>query len=114
MLPVGLVGVRHDYPGEGNSANILRTDIVALLRRGQQRVEHLDRRLEHFDEFEKTLVRTIESARIAICVRVVLRQISQLAYIDFADQRSDILIIYIVRYRLANAHLRDDELVKID
>src|SRR3546814_8671940 len=65
----------HDDPGEGNSANILRTDIVALLRRGQQRVEHLDRRLEHFDEFKKPLVRTIESARIAIGVRVVLREI---------------------------------------
>src|SRR3546814_9150404 len=87
MLPVGLVGVRHDYPGEGNSANMLRTDIVALLRRGQQRVEHLDRRLEHFDEFKKTLVRKIESARIAIGVRVVLREIFQLADIEIAAQR---------------------------
>src|SRR3546814_1418386 len=25
ILPFGLVGVRHDDPGEGNSANILRT-----------------------------------------------------------------------------------------
>src|SRR3546814_9505707 len=81
----------------GNSANILRTDIVALLRRGQQRVEHLDRRFKHFDEFKKPLVRTIESARIAIGVRVVLREIFQLADIDLADQRRDILIIFIAR-----------------
>src|SRR3546814_5338061 len=95
----------HDDPGEGNSANILRTDIVALLRRGQQRVEHLDRRLEHFDEFKKPLVRTIESARIAIGVRGVLREIFQLADIDLADQRRDIRIIFIARLSLGNADL---------
>src|SRR3546814_17208269 len=60
ILPFGLVGVRHDDPGEGNSANILRTEIVALMRRGQQRVEHLDRRREHSDDYKKLQVRTIE------------------------------------------------------
>src|SRR3546814_5049206 len=74
----------HDDPGEGNSANILRTDIVALLRRGQQRVEHLDRRLEHFDEFKKPLVRTIESARIAIRSEEHTSELQSLMRISYA------------------------------
>ena len=40
-------------------------DVVAFLRRRQQRVQHLDRRLEHLDEFEHALVGAVEPARIA-------------------------------------------------
>src|SRR3546814_15193720 len=50
-------------------------------------------------------LRTIESARIAIGVRVVLREIFQLADIDLADQRRDILFIFIARLSLGNADL---------
>ena len=60
-------------PENGNGADILGADVVALLRRRQQRMQHLDRRLEHFDEFEDALVGAVQAARIAVGVGIVLR-----------------------------------------
>ena len=48
--------------GERNGADVLGADVVALLGRGEQRVQHLDRRLEHLDEFENALVGAVEAA----------------------------------------------------
>ena len=64
--PLGLVRVRHHDAGEGDRADVFRADVVAFLRRRQQRVQHLDRRLEHLDEFEHALVGAVEAARIGV------------------------------------------------
>jgi hypothetical protein len=52
-------------------------------------MQHLNRRLEHLDEFENALVGPIETAGIAIRVRVVLGQALELADIDLADERGN-------------------------
>jgi hypothetical protein len=52
--------------------------VVAFLGRGQQRMQHLDRRLEHLDELEQAAVGQAQAAGIAVGVRVVLRKVSSL------------------------------------
>jgi hypothetical protein len=47
---------------------------IALLRRGQQRVQHLDGCLEHLDELEQPLVGEAQAARVAVGVGIVLFQ----------------------------------------
>src|SRR5262249_48940471 len=81
--------------GERYGADVLGADVVAFLGRRQQRMQHLDRRLEHLDELENALVGAIEAARIAVGVGVVLRQALQLADVDLADQRGDVLVVFV-------------------
>jgi hypothetical protein len=47
---------------EGNRAKAFGALEVAFLRGRQQRVQHLDRRLEHFDEFQQALVGQAQAA----------------------------------------------------
>ena len=91
--------------GERDRTDILGPDIVALLRRRQQRMQHLDRRLEHFDEFENALVGAVEAARIAVSVGIVLGEGLQLADVDLADQRRDVLVVFIARLGLCDRDL---------
>src|SRR5271166_670389 len=104
-LPLRLVGVGHDHARERDRADVLGADVVAFLGRGQQRVQHLDRRLEHLDELEDALVCAVEAARIAVGVRVVLRVHLQLADVDLADQRADVLVVLVARLRLRDGDL---------
>ena len=92
-------------PLERDGADILGADVVAFLRRGQQRVQHLDRRLEHLDELEQSLVGAIEAAGIAVGIRIVLRMQLQLADIDLADQRGDVLVVLVARLGLGDGDL---------
>src|SRR6185312_2165128 len=63
QLPFGFVGMRQDDAAERDRSQRFGADVIAFLRRGQQRVQHLDRRLEHFDEFQKPLIGAAETAR---------------------------------------------------
>ena len=92
-------------PLKGNGADILRADVVALLRRGQQGMQHLDRRLEHLDEFEDALVGAVEAAGIAVGVGIVLGERLQLADVDLADQRRDVLVVLVAGLGLGDADL---------
>ena len=58
---------------------------VAFLGRRQQRVQHLDRGLEHLDELEQALVGQAQAAGVAVGIRIVLRQRLELADVDLAD-----------------------------
>ena len=104
-LPFGLVRVRQHDAGEGDRTDILGADVVAFLRRGQQRMQHLDRRLEHLDEFEHALVGAVEAAGIAVGVGIVLGVGLQLADIDLADQRGDVLVVLIAGLGLGDRDL---------
>src|SRR2546421_216063 len=104
-LPFGLVGVGENDAGERDRADILGPDIVAFLRCRQQRMQHLDRRLEHFDEFENALVGAVEAARIAVGVGIVLGEGLQLADVDLADQRRDVLVVFIAGFGLGDRDL---------
>ena len=69
-----------------HGAESFRALEIAFLGRRQQRVQHLDGRLEHFDELEQPLGREAQAARVAIGIRVVLTQLAQLTHVDLADQ----------------------------
>ena len=92
-------------PGEGDRPDILGADIIAFLGRRQQRVQHLDRRLEHLDEFEDALVGAIETAGIAVGIGIVLGVGLQFANVYLADQRGDVLVILVARFGLRNRDL---------
>ena len=55
-LPFAFVGVREDHAIEGNRSEPFGAFVIAFLRGREQRVQHLDRRLEHFHEFQHALV----------------------------------------------------------
>ena len=61
--------------------------IIAFLGRGQQRMQDLDRRLEHLDELQQALRRAVQAAGITVGVGVVLAVMLELADIDLADER---------------------------
>ena len=102
-LPLRLVRVGHDDALERDGADILGADVVAFLRRGQQRVQHLDRRLEHLDEFEDALVGAVQAAGVAVGIGIVLRMQLQLADIHLTDQRGDVLVVLVARLGLGDA-----------
>ena len=104
-LPFGLVRVRQHDALVGDRAHALGADIVVLLRRGQQRMQHLDRRLEHLDELEQALGGQIEGAAVRISVRIVLAEELQLADVDLADQGRNVLVVLVARLGLGDADL---------
>src|SRR3546814_10529412 len=62
-------------------------------------------RLEHLDELEQALGGQIEGTAVRIGVRIVLAEELQLADVDLADQRRDVLVILVARLRLGDADL---------
>ena len=89
----------------GEGAEILGAVIAAFLGGGQQRMQHLDRRLEHFDEFQQPLRRAVQAAAVGIGVGVGLAVVFQLADVDLADQRRDILVVLVAGLGLSDADL---------
>src|SRR5215831_16397189 len=104
-LPFGLVRVREHDAGEGNGADVFGADVVAFLGRRQQRMQHLDRRLEHLYEFKDALIGAVEAARVAVGVGIVLRQRLELADVDLAHQRGDVLVVLVARLGLGDRDL---------
>jgi hypothetical protein len=47
--------------GKSYRADILGADVVPFLGRRQKRMQHLDQRLEHLDEFEDAMIGAIEA-----------------------------------------------------
>src|ERR1041385_4762667 len=103
--PLRLVRVREDDAIIRNRTERFGADIVAFLRRGQQRMQNLDRRLEHLDEFEKTLIRPAEASREGIGVGIILAEMLELPDVDLAGQRRDILIVLVPRLGLGDGVL---------
>ncbi len=113
-VPFRFVGVSQDDAAVGQGAETFGAVVVAFLGRGQQRVQDLDRGLEHLDEFHQALVGPAEGARIAVGVRVVLRVFLQLADVDLADQRGYILVVLVAGFGLGDGDLVEDRGVQLD
>ncbi|MNU87604.1 hypothetical protein D3C71_773880 [compost metagenome] len=111
-MPFRFVGVGQQDPGERNRAQAFGTVVVAFLGGGQQWVQHLDRRLEHFDEFHQALVGPAQCARVAVGVGVVLREFFQFADIDLAHQCRDVLVVFIAWFGLGHGDLVEDRRVE--
>ncbi|MNF28014.1 hypothetical protein D3C84_86820 [compost metagenome] len=111
-VPLRFVGVRQQDPGERNRAEAFGTVVVAFLGGGQQWVQHLDRCLEHFDEFHQALVGPAQGARVAVGVGVVLRELLQFADIDLAHQRRDVLVVFVTRFGFGHGDLVEDRRVE--
>ena len=104
-LPLGLVRVRQNKALERDRTKVFGADIVAFLCCRQQRMQHLDRGLEHLDKFKKSLIGAVKPAGIAVRIRVILAVIFKFADIDLADQRRNILIVFITRLGFGNRNL---------
>nr|GEU28494.1 hypothetical protein [Tanacetum cinerariifolium] len=113
-FPFRFVRVGQDDAVERNGAKALGPLVIAFLRGSEQRMQHLDRRLEHFDEFHQALVGQAQPARIAVGIGIVLRIILELADVDLADQRRDILVVFVARLGLGNGDLFQDRRVALD
>ena len=77
-------------------------------------MQHLDRRLEHLDEFHQSLVRLAQTSGIAIRVRVVLLEIFELADVYFADEGRDVLVVFITGFGLGNRDLVQNRRLDLD
>ncbi|MNF56193.1 hypothetical protein D3C84_376750 [compost metagenome] len=113
-VPFRFVGVGEDDAAERQPPQALGAVVVAFLGRGQQRVQHLDRRLEHLDEFHQALVGPAQCARVAVGIRVVLREFLELADIHLAHQRRDVLVVLVTRFGLGDGDLVKDRGVELD
>ncbi|MNE08754.1 hypothetical protein D3C80_1014120 [compost metagenome] len=113
-MPLGLVGVGQQDAAVGNRAEAFGAVVVAFLGGGQQRVQHLDRCLEHLDEFHDALVGAAQGAGVAVGIRVVLRELLELADIDLADQGGDVLVVLVTRLGLGDGDLVEDRRVQLD
>jgi len=49
-------------------------------------MQHLDRRLEHLDEFHQALGRAVQATREGIRIGIVLAEELELADVDLADE----------------------------
>jgi len=87
LLPFRLVRVGQHDAVIGKGAETFRAEVVAFLGRGQQRMQDLDRRLEHFHELHQALVGAAQRARVTIGVGIILRVMFEHSNIDLADQR---------------------------
>src|SRR3569833_1585665 len=105
-LPFRFVGVREDNAVERNGGKALRALVIALLRGGQQGMQHLDRRLEHLDELEQALIGEAEAARIAVGIRIILGVLFELADVDLAAQARDVVIVFITRHGFGDGDLK--------
>ena len=99
--------MRQDSALERQRRKPLGTIVITFLGSGQQRVQYLDRRLEHFDEFHQSLVGAAQGAGVTVGVGIVLRVMLEHADIYLADQRRDILVILV-----AGLGFRDGDLVQ--
>jgi hypothetical protein len=113
-LPLAFVAVRQHDAVKRNRAKAFGALEVAFLRGRQQRVQHLDRRLEHLHEFQQPLVGQAQAAAVAVGVGVVLRIGFELADVDLAHQAGDVLVVLVARLGLADAHLLEDAGVALD
>ena len=105
LQPLGFVRVRHDETVERQCRQRLGALEVAFLGGCQDRVEHLKRRLEHLDELDAARRTQTQRARVAVRVRIVLRELLQHPQIDLADQRRDVLGVLVARLGLDDSDL---------
>ena len=77
-------------------------------------MQDLDRRLEHLDEFEQALRRAVQPAAVGIGVRIGLAEVFELADIDLADQRRDVLVVFVARLGLGDADLAQPRRHQLD
>ena len=106
--PFRFVGVGEDNPVKRQGGDPFSTVIVPFLRRGQQRMQHLNRRFKHLYKFHQPLVGAAQGAGISVGIRIVLRIVFQFTDIHFAHQRGDILVILIAGLGFGDGNLRQD------
>ena len=114
LLPLGLVGMGEHNALVRQGADVLGARVIAFLGRGQERMQDLDRRLEHLDEFQETLGRSVEAARVAVGVRIVLREMLELADVNLADESGDVLVVLVAGLGLGDGDLSQLGGVELD
>ena len=77
-------------------------------------MQHLDRCLEHLDEFHQALVGPAQRTGVAVSVGVVLWVFLEFADIDLTDQRRNILVVFIARFGLGHGDLVEDRRIQFD
>ena len=99
---------------EWDCAKAFRALEVAFLCGREQWVEHLDRCFEHFDEFQQALIGQAQTAGKTVGVRVVLSKGFELANVDLANQRRDVLVVFVAGLGLRDSDLFEDRRIPPD
>ncbi len=90
---------------KGQGGNTFRAIVVTFLSCGQQGVQHLNRRFKHLDELHDPLVSAAQRARVTIRIRIVLGVMFEFTNIHLADQRRNILVVFIAGFRFGDGNL---------
>ena len=104
-LPFRFVGMGKDNAVKRHRSHAFGGVVVAFLGGRQQRMQHLDGRLEHFHEFHQALIGFAQAAAEAVGVRVILGIVLQHADVDLAHQRGNILVVVVARLGLGHTDL---------
>ena len=104
-LPFTFIAVRQNDTVKRNGAEAFRAFVIALLRGGEQRVQHLDGRFEHLYKLQQALVGQAQAAGIAVGVGVVLGKSFELADVYLAHKRADVLVVLVARLGFGHANL---------
>jgi hypothetical protein len=94
-IPISVSSVDRRSTAERDSRDCFGADVVAFLGGGQQRVQHLDRRLEHLDEFEHALVGAAEAAGEAVGVGSFWLKCSSLRMSTLPTSAGDVLVVLV-------------------
>ena len=106
--PFRFVRVGKNDPVKRQGGDTFRPVVVSFLSGRQQRMQHLDGRFKHLDEFHNPLVSPAQRAGVTVGIRVVLREVFQLADVDLTDQRRNILVVLITGFRFGDGDLFQD------
>ena len=68
-------------------------------------MQHFNRCFKHLDELHDPLVSAAQRAGIAIGIRVVLRVVFEFTNIHLADQRGNILVVFIAGFCFGDSNL---------
>ncbi len=104
-LPFRLIGVGQNDSLKWNGRQSLSAVVIAFLSRRQQWMQHFNRGLEHLDKFHQAAIGPAQRPGETVRIRVILGEMLQLADIHLADQRGNILVVFIARFGFSDRDL---------
>ena len=94
-----------DYALKGHCGEAFGALEVFLLGRGQEWIQDLEGRLEHFHKLQQTLVGQTQATRVTVGIGVVLTESIELTDVHLSNERGNVLIVFIAGFDLGDCAL---------